>query len=176
MNHISPLNYKLTFMKRLHLFLVMIFPIIIYSSCESDVLPLYLDNIAGFPISCYVADGLNTGFSYPTICLPSELSDFCLTENISGSAIIYERDCWDYEDLVSTTHQGILSIYIFDQRIVDSNGWEDVLSNNRYVVRYDLTAADLDLLKGHLSFPPNEAMKDIEMAPPYSSFTDKTQK
>ena len=80
---------------------------------------------------------------------------------------------YNYSDILKRrTQKGILSVYIFSQEDVDENGWEDVLTNNRYLVRYDLSAKDLDRLSGTIYFPSTEEMKDVKMYPPYQTVLD----
>ena len=43
------------------------------------------------------------------------------------------------------------------------------------LARYYFTLQDMECLDWKFSYPPNEAMKDIKMDPPYSSFTDNVQ-
>ena len=118
-------------------------------------------------IACYTADGLNSGFSYPDTTLPRTLNSYLLREHVDSFCVVYSRRAGSYDDLLSTTQCGILSIYIFDQDSIDIHGWPEILSKNQYLVRYDLSADDLLSLRGHISFPPSRQMKNVKMYPPY---------
>ena len=72
------------------------------------------------------------------------------------------------------TKQNVLSFYIFDQEKVDSLGWETIIANNDYLVRYDVTPEDISSLiydkecEGRcLDYPPSPSMKGIRMFPLY---------
>ena len=156
-------------MKQLLFSSILFLTLVVCPSCDPMLAELYLTNNAEHAISTYVADGWCSGFSYPTTTLPSKsnLNEYCLTESILGNACIFAKDIWNKKDFLNSTQQGILSIYIFDQRIVDAEGWDSVLANNEYIVRYDLTQRDLDALHFQLFYPPSESMRDIQMFPPY---------
>lgn len=152
--------------------------VIILVSCRGLFEPgdfhLYLKNDSGKAIACLVADKINAGFSYPDTLLPSApLYSICITENIVETSEFMGGSAYNYSDILKRrTQKGILSVYIFSQEDVDENGWEDVLTNNRYLVRYDLSAKDLDRLSGTIYFPPTEEMKDVKMSPAYQTVLD----
>ena len=130
---------------------------------------LFIENASGKEIACLV------GSSYPDTRLPSAIPnpEYCLTENIVEKSEFMSGRAYNYSDALKLyTQQGILSVYIFSQKDVDENGWEDVLTNNRYLVRYDLSAKDLDRLSGTIYFPPTEEMKDVKMSPAYQTVLD----
>jgi len=132
-----------------------------------------LINNSGSIISCYVADGLNSGFSYPETTLPQTINAFCLKENIKDSSYIYGRRASDYNDLLSTTQKGVLSVYIFDQKDVEEVGWDQIFELNQYIIRYDFTAKDLQDLRGIIYYPPSASMKSIHMDPLYEEVIAK---
>ena len=152
---------------------------IILVSCEGlfdrGDIHLYLKNDSGKEIACLVADKNNAGFSYPDTLLPSAplYPQYCITESIVGTTEFMGGRAYNYSDILKqSTQKGILSVYIFSQEDVDENGWEDILTNNRYLVRYDLSAKDLDRLSGTIYFPPTEEMKDVKMSPAYQTVLD----
>ncbi|MCM1501404.1 MAG: hypothetical protein NC115_01900 [Bacteroidales bacterium] len=63
------------------------------------------------------------------------------------------------------------TIRIFVVVDYESSEWQQVVEENRFLVRYDLTADDIERLREGrfltLSYPPDESMKDIKMWPPY---------
>ena len=120
-------------------------------------------------IACYTADGLNSGFSYPDTILPATLNNYLLREHIDSFCHVYGRRAASYNDLLSTTQCGILSIFIFDQESIDIHGWPNILSESQYLVRYDLTGDDLLSLLGLITFPPDERMASMKMWPPYET-------
>ena len=56
-----------------------------------------------------------------------------------------------------------MSVYIFDQRAIDQEGWKELITKDAYLVRYDLTADDLEELDGIISFPLSPEMKDLKV-------------
>ena len=90
-----------------------------------------------------------------------------LTEHISGKSMVASTRWRDFSIFFKVVKNGLLSVYVFDQEELDSLGWEGISSQNKYLVRYDLTESDLNRLKGNLSFPPSVDMKNVKMWPRY---------
>lgn len=146
--------------------LILILTLCFVKSCvgfDLGVCEITLNNESGYPVASFVADGFNSGFSYPDTKLLFPLNDYCLTEHITGLTRIYASRSGSYERMLSSTKQGVLSVYIFDQRAIDQEGWETLITKDAYLVRYDLTADNLEDLDGNLSFPPSAEMKDIKV-------------
>ena len=147
--------------------------IIVLSSCRDGFgcpgsLEIVLKNQTTLLLSTYVADGTNSGFSYPDTNLTNKaVNSFCLTEHIKETFSIYIQSAYSYGYLVIGTSNKVLSIYVFSQDEVQEIGWESIFKNNQFLVRYDLTKKDLNKLKGKLCFPPDEKMKEVRMYPPY---------
>ena len=68
-----------------------------------------------------------------------------------------------YEYMFTKTNQYL--VYVFPKMYDDAISWEE-----KKLVKYILTLDDLKSLNFHLSYPPDERMKGIEMVPAYSSF------
>lgn len=152
--------------------------IAVFAACHSFVFEsgdtaIVVRNSSNYLISCYVADGLNSGFSYPDTLLPISLNSFCLKESIKDSAVVYSRRARNYEDLLQCTKEGVLSVFLFNQEDISRLGWEKVLTDNIILQRIDLTATDLTLLQGVISFPPSDKMMGIRMYPPYEEVIAK---
>lgn len=127
---------------------------------------IYLKNESGYMLSCFVADEINSGFSYPDTLLPANPNHFCIVDSIMDSGLIFDRKL-NWESILSYTRSGVLSVYIFKQEDVDNLGWEYLSEHNGYLVRYDLRLNDLRLLNDTLYYPPTMAMRNIHMFPPY---------
>ena len=135
---------------------------------------ILLRNNSNYSIACYVADGLNSGFSYPDTLLPSTLNSFVLKEHIKDSAYVYGCRSGNFIRLAEEVSQyGVLSLYIFKQEDVEQVGWYEITSKNQYIVRYDLTGPQLDSLRGVICFPPDDSMKGIHMFPSYHDLLSK---
>ncbi len=48
-----------------------------------------------------------------------------------------------------------------------SHSWKEIRNGYKILVRYDLSAEDLESLKGKIYYPPTTAMRNIHMFPPY---------
>lgn len=148
-----------------------IFFICVVALCPSCYEPgdigLFLRNEYGNELSCFVADEINSGFSYPDTLLPANPNPFCIADNILESGWIFGRRGDDWKSILSYTRSGTLSVYIFKQEDVDNLGWEYLSEHNGYLVRYDLRLDDLKLLSGTLYYPPTMVMRNIHMFPPY---------
>lgn len=117
-------------------------------------------------LSCFVADEINSGFSYPDTLLPANPNHFCIVDSIMDSGLIFDRKL-NWESILSYTRSGVLSVYIFKQEDVDNLGWKYLSEHNGYLVRYDLRLNDLRLLNDTLYYPPTMVMRNIHMFPPY---------
>ena len=137
---------------------------------DADV---FLYNRSGLSIASYPADGTNSGFSYPDTLLPRTINAFHLKENIISEDWVLSWCAPSYKHLLSGTQAGVLSVFVFNQAIVNDEGWESVLSHQNYMVRYDLTAKDLESLQGAIYFPPSDAMRNVRMFPPYEEVIQK---
>ena len=157
-------------MKRLF---YLLFSFAVMRSCiipDPGDMTIYLTNNSDSTIARFVADGFNSGFAYPDILLPEKLRPFCLTEGIKKDTTIsiYCAMSGTYDRMLQSSQSGVFSIYIFDQGVVNEQGWDIILSENNYLIRYDVTADNLNNLKGNLSYPPTAEMSSIHMYPPYN--------
>lgn len=142
--------------------------VVLCPSCyEPGDIGLFLRNESGNELSCFVADEINSGFSYPDTLLLANPNPFCIADNILESGWIFGRRGDDWKSILSYTRSGTLSVYIFKQEDVDNLGWEYLSEHNGYLVRYDLRLDDLKLLSGTLYYPPRMVMRNIHMFPPY---------
>lgn len=142
--------------------------VVLCPSCyEPGDIGLFLRNESGNELSCFVADEINSGFSYPDTLLPANPNPFCIADNILESGWIFGRRGNDWKSILSYTRSGTLSVYIFKQEDVDNLGWKYLSEHNGYLVRYDLRLDDLSSLNDILYYPPVASMRDIHMFPPY---------
>ena len=136
---------------------------------EPGDVDIYLTNHSNIKLAVFVADGLNSGFSYPDTTLPASLNAFCIRQNIVDTCVIWGSTCGTYERLLSTTQKGILSVYIFNQDTINKYGWTGTFLNDQYIVRYDLSADYFCPPLADISFPPSEKMINVRMWPPYET-------
>lgn len=62
-----------------------------------------------------------------------------------------------------------LCLFIIDNAIVNTLSWEKIRDENIILRRYDLAITDFERLNWKISFPPNDAMKNIKMFPAYEN-------
>ena len=71
--------------------------------------------------------------------------------------------------LLSDTY-GYVSFYVIDQSIKESLNTLSIDESYPVIVRYDLTASDLEKLDYKVDYPPTEQMMFVHMYPPYETF------
>lgn len=150
-----------------------------FVSCEGigcrGITYVSLINLSNKEVAVLVA-GYRSGFSYPDTLLADKMTDdlyqkYHINERILDSAYIISAKAYSYKELVSMfSSSGFYSTYIFDQHDVDSLGWKAIFKENNYIVRYDLTAKDLNRLKGRVFYPPTKRMKEVRMFPTYETW------
>lgn len=154
-------------MKRFFLLVMLI--ISLCSCVDLGYVQIRIFNDSDMPIACFVADGVNSRFAYPDTLLQAKLDTFCLKENIPSysSKLIYSGQGNYDMTLSSFLKIERLSIYVFSQSEVMDKGWDSIVKNNQYLVRYDLLADDLEMLNGEVHYPPTASMREVRMYPPY---------
>jgi hypothetical protein len=60
-----------------------------------------------------------------------------------------------------------LSYHLFDKDTLHHYGWNDVRTNYKILVRYDLSLDDILELDATITYPPSPAMRYMKMYPPY---------
>jgi hypothetical protein len=90
--------------------------------------------------------------------LPNGENDTGLFNVSSGRSYCYEN-----------TLKDSLHIFIFEENVLATYTWEEVVDNYMVLKRYDLSLQDLQQLNWQISYPPSGAMKDMKMYPPYGS-------
>lgn len=60
-----------------------------------------------------------------------------------------------------------ISIFLFDEEIVETVPWETVVKEYLVLQRYDLSIEDFKRLDNDIHYPPTPEMRDIHMWPPY---------
>jgi hypothetical protein len=84
-------------------------------------------------------------------------------ENNTGLFNMSNGRSYCYENTLNDT----LHIFIFEDNVLATYTWQEVVDNYMVLQRYDLNLTDLQQLNWQISYPPSEAMKDIKMYPPY---------
>jgi len=71
------------------------------------------------------------------------------------------------ENVFKTYKNDTLSIFFFNRDTLRKYPWETIRKDYNILKRYDLSIQDIQLLDYEISYPPNEAMKEMKMYPPY---------
>jgi hypothetical protein len=140
-------------------------------NCIEEFTPINIYNNSEFIISTYMPLIGMAGVVYPD----TTLSIF--RENI-GYSIIPGETAYrtisniSYEKWIASFPNDTVSIYIFNQYILDTYSWEEIQCDYKILQRYDLSIEDIRFLYNkydvpEISYPPDERMKDIKMYPPY---------
>ena len=185
LKHIIPHTYSIEFMKkhnRIFIYIILGFLVGLLNSCfDYDVSCIVLRNKSDSPIACYCTDGA-LGISYPELLFPrDDRTDVqkLLVNVIDSEYLMCGRARNDYHWFWNT-QQNVLSFYIFDQEKIDSLGWETIIANNDYLVRYDVIPEDISSLLSDeeycLDYPPSPSMKGIRMSPPYEEVIANAKK
>lgn len=77
--------------------------VLLGSSCyEPGERGLFLNNKSGYELTCFVADEINSGFSYPDTLLHADPNPFCIANSILESGWIFGRK-GNWESILSVT-------------------------------------------------------------------------
>jgi hypothetical protein len=79
-----------------------------------------------------------------------------------NTSVLWQRSC--YESYI----KNYIRIYIFDANVLATVPWNIIGQYNMVLQCYDLTKEDLQRLNWEVTYPPTEAMKDVQMYPPYN--------
>ncbi len=144
-------------------------------------------NSSDISIGCLVATN-DLDFSYPDTVLPKQPKISLQSGDLPQRQITYieplghaalcriEAVCWE-QALDWETKHGVLSVYIFSKDTLDQRSWDHIRSSNGYIVRYDLTANDLNnraWAMGYcIPFPPSIEMSNVKMYPPFEEIYEE---
>jgi hypothetical protein len=132
---------------------------------------IFIDNKSEFVISSYLALGEIGATAYPDTTLFFEKKWIGYETNPNGRA--YQAlPTFTYEEWFARLSQDTLSIFIFNQEVLNNYSWEQVQQDYNILQRYDLSLEDFKRLSDKngvpvITYPPTEAMKDMRMYPPY---------
>lgn len=98
----------------------------------------------------------NGGCLYPDTLLPD-----------SEVGIIFPRGVVRGYSFNTVPNADTLCLFIVDKAIVDTIPWKKIHDENIILKRYDIAITDFVRLNWEITYPPNEAMKNIKMFPAY---------
>jgi hypothetical protein len=133
---------------------------------------IFIDNKSEFIISSYLALGETGATAYPDTTLFFD-KKWIGYETKSGNRAYQALPTFTYEEWFARLPQDTLSIFIFNQEILNNYSWEQVQQGYKILQRYDLSLENFKRLSDKngvpvITYPPTGAMKDIKMYPPYS--------
>ena len=109
--------------------------------------------------------------NYPDTTLPPSGPDFKSSHIIKGERAIIVSHKINVGNIFSIfAPNDILSIYVFDSDTLSTYTWEEIGSDYKVAVRYDLSRCDINEKSSVaiIPFPPNQSMKHVHMYPSYS--------
>ena len=132
---------------------------------------IFIDNKSEFVISSYLALGGIGATAYPDTTLFFE-KKWIGYETKPNSRTYQALPTFTYEEWFARLPQDTLSIFIFNQEVLNNYSWEQVQQDYNILQRYDLSLEDFKRLSDKngvpvLTYPPDERMKDLKMYPPY---------
>jgi hypothetical protein len=60
-----------------------------------------------------------------------------------------------------------LCLFVFDADTFNLYNWDEIKAEYKVLRRYDLSLNDFQRLNWQIYYPPNEAMREVKMYPPY---------
>jgi hypothetical protein len=153
----------------------------IICSCENLVekhYSLQIKNNSNFNICCYfylVWEGGDKGVIYPDTLISFYESELIYIN--AGEIFRTSRPVKSIIDWVSSLAKDTLSIYVFNQDILNAHSWEKIQREYKILLRYDLSIEDIRLLYNEhdvpeIPYPPDEQMKNMKMYPPYGTYNE----
>ena len=159
-------------MKRSRLFFIILLVPILASKCiefEGDSW-VTLKNNADYGVVALFAD-LFTGFCYPDTLLPEIPVFYTIVDSVKSNPkedqiVLYGGSSFS-KALKTNTTSDTLSVFVFHIDTLLIHSWKEIRDGYKILVRYDLSAEDLESLKGKIYYPPTTVMRNIHMFPPY---------
>jgi hypothetical protein len=130
--------------------------------CNNTTSDTLLISLAyGFPVA------------YPDTILPKNFNEaHLIIVNPKTKQTIEIKGVRD-ENFFSELPKDTLSVFILNRDTIKNYSWEDVRTNNKILLRIDLSFEDIKKLKFIIPYPPTEAMKDMKMWSPYDSVINR---
>jgi hypothetical protein len=131
-------------------------------NCENKNCHKHIGLINNTNIDIYIKEGSSDSSRFASE-FPNPITDdtYRVVPHTKNTTGLMRRSC--HESNIKT----FISIYIFDANVLATFSWGTIEKNYMVLQRYDLTKEDLQRLNWELTYPPNEAMKDVKMYPPY---------
>jgi len=160
-------------MKKIYLTIVGVVILFMLCTCKltDKSYTVFIDNKSEFVISSYLALGGVGATAYPDTTLLFEKKWIGHETEPSGRAF-RALPTFTYKEWFTRFLQDTLSIFIFNQEVLNNYPWEQVQQDYNILQRYDLSLEDFMRLSDKygvpiITYPPTKAMKDMKMYPPY---------
>ena len=101
---------------------------------------------------------------YPDTLLPKKRPEI---RNIRVGKVDSFYPIYSWEKEFRLLPKDTLSIYIFSRDTLDYYRWSEIRENHKYLIRYDLSLDDLNMLDYDIRYPPSAKMRNMKMYPPY---------
>lgn len=159
-------------MKRFRLFFIILLVPILASKCIEfeGMSRVVLKNNSDYGVVGLFAD-LWTGFCYPDTLLPETPVFYVIVDSVKTNPKEDQIALYDGSSISkavkTNTTSDTLSVFVFHIDTLLNHLWKEIRDGYKILVRYDLSAKDLESLRGEIYYPPTMAMRNIKMFPPY---------
>lgn len=145
---------------RLIIYLFFLFAV---SSCE-DFLPFDQVNCIWIKNESNQLVHFLVGYNYPDTTIPDAYNK---RKGVSTNSKTSYDSKEKWKDVFKALPSDTLSVFIFSIDDLNKYDWQTVRKEYKILKRYDVSLQDLERLEYLLTYPPNEAMKNVKMYPPY---------
>ena len=156
--------------------------LLLFTACErwlDSSYSIHIKNNSEYTISSYFALGIEgrrgegrTAFPDTTLSFDRQLVGYSTPPGaLSRRAFSTFPPEWWFERLPQDT----LSIFIFNQAVLNRYSWREIQQGYKILQRYDLSLDDLRKLHNRfdfpeIPFPPDERMRYMRMYPPFRTY------
>ena len=135
-----------------------------------------LKNNSDYGVVGLFAD-LWTGFCYPDTLLPETPVFYINVDSVKTNPkedqiVLYDGNTIS-KALKANTISDTLSVFVFHIDTLLNHSWKEIRDGYKILVRYDLSAEDLESLRGEIYYPPTAAMRNVHMFPPYEKVSGR---
>ena len=130
----------------------------------------------------YISKGVYSFSHFPDTLLPKDsITEHPYMNYISDFLYDYQyppktKRFWGVlmwsEEYHNRTERDSFSVFFISKDTLKKYGYDDVRSNYRIAVRYDLGGLGVYGHFTNLYYPPNDSMRNVKMWPPYSHFVE----
>lgn len=145
-----------------YILLLMVFLLCYAGSCEKNLSRgsrIFINNNTTDTVRFLLSD------RYPDTSLPAMVNNSILRFVYPQSMTPYDFYDWKLDDYFNQLPQDTLSVFVFSPDTLRKYSWEDIRISYNVLKRYDLSIADLRILKLRVPYLPTNEMGGMKMYP-----------